>query len=59
MTCPNYAVADWSSLGHVIVTRHCMKNKGRPDLTNTVLNLINEHRGFLLQSVLADSLEVR
>ena len=46
MTCLNYAVADWASLGHIIVTRHCMKNKGRLDLTTTVVmpDTLNEKR---------------
>ena len=36
MTCYNYHVADWSSLEHVIVTRHVGK-KECIDLTRTVL----------------------
>ena len=36
MTSHNYDVADWSSLGHVIVNRH-VKNKKTIDLTLTVL----------------------
>ena len=35
ITSYNYDVADWSSLGHVIVTRHVRKNK-MLDLTPTV-----------------------
>ena len=46
MKCPNYAIADWSSLEHVIVTRYCRKNKGRFNLTTTVLAGQKEHCFF-------------